>query len=91
MQTLEYLLVLTALLGILGVIVHPIHELDDKLAKTAQNVETHFSELECSARAENAHAYFLVSDANGCLNYPYTIHPAPDAFALTLQGSGHYE
>lgn len=91
MQTLEYLLVLTALLGILGAIVHPIHELDEKLAKTRQNVHTRFNELECSARAENAFAYFLVSDANGCLNYPYVIHPEPDAFALTLQGGKHYE
>ncbi len=91
MQTLEFILIFSTLLGVLALFMSVID--DHRLAsENAQKILLEkWSALRCSSLADAAVNHFGLVPSRGCLHFPYALNPPHSPFLLVLGGdSNHY-
>ncbi len=91
MQTLEFILIFSALLGVLAFFATVID--DHRLAsENAQKVLLEkWSALRCSSLADAAVNHFVLASSRDCLDYAYALNQPHSSFLLVLGGdSNHY-
>ncbi len=91
MQTLEFILIFSALLSVLTLLAGVMDEHREQLENARDELSEKGFVLRCSARADAAVNHYAPAPSHACLNYAYALNSPHSPFALVLGGdANHY-
>lgn len=91
MQTLEFILIFSTLLGVLALLAGVMDEHRVALENARDLLSEKALILRCSARADAAANHYIFTPSRECLDYTYALNPPHSPFTLVLGGdANHY-
>lgn len=91
MSTFEFILVFSALLGVLALIAPLLHEHRLEWEQAQAILLQKNTILRCSSLADYSSAHYVLSPSSACVDYSFSINPPLSPFLLVLGGdTNHY-
>ena len=91
MNTFEFVLVFTSLLGVLALFIPLIQEHEQSLVFAREKLEKSWFALSCSVWADDASIHYVVVSAKSCTDYAFALHPPSSPFLTVLgRDANHY-
>ena len=92
MQSMEWMLVFTALVASLLLLLQPVSLHDQKMGEQMKSAKARNDGLACSVLFEESVTHYVRNPADECMTYPYAFLPEPSPFDLYLGiGGRHYD
>ncbi len=90
MHTFEWILVWSALLGVLSLFLGALHDHSLALKEAQQKMGEKWVDLECSARAAGAITHYVLISSAHCWSYPYAFFPPASVLETVLGGDANH-
>ena len=91
MNSFEFILIFSCLLGVLALFVPLIHDHEQNISLARETFEKNGFILGCSSLLDAASTHYLVVDPHSCTDYSFSLHSPSHSFLSVLgRDANHY-